>query len=400
MSGDKGRRHYVKEENEMNHLNDPMKRDHSVSQHKESHPSSNSIVLIKFQAKLDLCSGVLIHDNLVLTSYHCLEGFSIKSCQVSIDNTQVSVLGYVEIDAFLDYCILKIKGSFHEFMVKMNVDAIQSSQLVLDSRSSGLCSENKQLVSSGGGYFNPPGEFCGLHQVLGYLGMEPEITVLPLHTIIYKNSHSILSNIAQHQDTEKAFPLLETDILPIHLNSCPLDLHMTTTTIEIPCSDTGTIREFTQSFPLQPDQEKLFYWLLNSLKYYDFCVPFHHPETNTQQKAQLIKSLSESQLSTDATLATGVRLEFLGDSYDQMYYIYQIKTNNHRQSEHESHGSVIIGEIELGLELISAGTPLKDHPLSGVMLSRNEYQKELVKRIRFGFLKSYETRQIQRISLN
>jgi hypothetical protein len=229
--------------------------------------------------------------------------------------------------------------------------------------------------------------------------MAPEIKLLPLHAILL-NSSSILSNDLQNQDTE-SFPLLETDILPIIFYSSPLDLQMTTTMIEIPCTASGAIRGFIRPFPLSLAREKCFYWLLNSFEYNDFSFSFdEEPATKTR----LIKSLCESEFATDVVPMGAVRLEFLSISDDQMYFIFQVEVNQLPHTDTDDIESRkaegIIGEVELGVELLSLGSPLKDHPLSGTLLSRSDYEKELVKRIRYGFLKSYESQQIQRVCLN
>jgi hypothetical protein len=388
MSGE--RRHYLTGEDETFDFSNS----HSPNQQKEKNSRNNSVALIRFQDKLNLCSGILIAHNLVLTSYHCLEGLSIKNCQVSRNDEQISVLGYVEICDSLDYCVLMLEESFRELKVKMAVDASQPTLL----HYSGLFSENTNLLSSGSGYFNSNGEFFGLHQVIGRLAMTPDIRLLPLHAILLK-SGSVLSKVLQNQDTE-SFRLLETDILPIIFYSCPLDLQMTTTMIEIPCTESGAIRGFIRPFPLSPDQEKLFYWLLTSFEYKDFSFSFdEEPATKTR----LIKSLCESEFATTNTLSMGaVQLEFLSVSDDQMYFIFQVKANQqlHTDDIEYQKAEGIIGQVELGVELLSLGSPLKDHPLSGTLLSRRDYEKELIKRIRFGFLKSYESQQIQRVCLN
>jgi hypothetical protein len=156
MSGE--RRHYLIGENET----DDFSNSHSPNQQKERNSLNNSVAVITFQNKLNLCSGVLIEHNLVLTSYHCLEGLSIKNCQVSLNGEQISVLGYVEICDSLDYCVLMLEESFHELKVKMGVDAIQPAYLYF----SGLFSDNTNLLSSGSGYFNSNGELFGLSLVV------------------------------------------------------------------------------------------------------------------------------------------------------------------------------------------------------------------------------------------
>jgi hypothetical protein len=475
----------------------------------------DSAVLIHFSLQLlPISTGILIDKSHIITSYHALQGISVKQCHCMVNSEKVAILGILESNPKIDYCILRIDRSFPELQAPLSASLFQASEMTLlyhaEADSSlhkavgeGYSSTNYEemapflitdLIATGGGYFNRDGELFGIHQVIGSTGSPPEIKMLSLHSIVQKNSNSVLSYLLQNKDISR-LAVSGTDPLPMEVLSCPFQLHMNCTMILIPCSPTVRLNRFVDSVLLTPDREKWFYLLLKSLKYEDFaCVPLEKRKKRNDGKVAavdplLIKSVNDSGFSSSSSPnnnpnnnreqgereSNGIKLEFLSVSEDEMFLLFRVrnrnsdsfdrlrsssnrtnrsirstqprsthvsapgsssssssscsspfsalhpssprttsftgttslsrrlemnlKRNNKQKADLEECGDVI-AEIELGMELLALRNPLKDRCPANPLLRREEYERELIRRICFGFLRSYRTKNVQRICLN
>jgi hypothetical protein len=251
-----------------------------------------SAVLIFVHGGLAISSGVVISENIVLSTLHGFEGFHIAHCYVLIgygtsNERAVKVKGILKYSYELDYCILQLAHKINASCVaSVNFSCSLSHRVFLLHYPGGECFKisdgivlqstyyqlewracvTTDVISSGGGYFDMNGLLCGIHVAVGRMGNSPIRKVLPIWEIV-ECEKQLFENLNGETNCS-----LYVGVVPIKIISCPLWLDITQEEIKIPCIARSNIPGISQ-YQLTNARILYFYQGIGRLKKCENCFP-------------------------------------------------------------------------------------------------------------------------------